>query len=104
MLASSDAGLLARDRRARRNQVWLMAAIVPGFCGLDWMTVGHFSPGAFAVRLLWGAMLFAFGARFPGASARELDWLLAAVGGLSAILLGVIVQLTGGVATPLFHW
>jgi signal transduction histidine kinase len=102
---SSDTGEADRmSARERRRVLLWCAPLTMLFTLADMMAVHGFSWPAFLVRLTWAASIVAVALALPKVTTRIAEWLFVGLASLSAIAFVLLVQFTGGVASPLFHW
>ncbi len=90
--------------RERRRVILLCAPVTLLFTFADTLALHRFSPGVFGVRLLWTAQIAVTGlllGRIPPLAERRLTLLLAVS---SSLFFALLTWLTGGFASPLFHW
>ncbi|SET36075.1 sensor histidine kinase [Stigmatella erecta] len=81
-------------------KILVFAALMPLLTVLDLLTLSHFFPETFALRVVWGVELAVFAFWLPRASERERRWLVlsnAVWGSVSYLLL---VFLTGALESP----
>ncbi|MFL5322315.1 MAG: hypothetical protein ACJ790_21840 [Myxococcaceae bacterium] len=83
----------------------LCAGVVLLFTFADVAAIGKFSPAAFSVRLFWAALMVGAAYwldRAPSAAVERT--LLYSVGIATSGFFALLVGLTGGANSPLFHW
>jgi signal transduction histidine kinase len=90
--------------RERRRVILLCAPVTLLFTFADTVALHRFSPAVFGVRLLWTAQIAATGlllGRVSAVAERRMTLLLAVC---SSLFFGLLTTMTGGFASPLFHW
>ncbi len=95
-----------RDPQARgKRRGFMLAALVVIACiPVDWLQLGHFSWLTLSVRLLWAGLVAGFGWYMPMGGPRFHAWAGSAGAVASAVALGLLALLTGGVDSGVFHW
>lgn len=95
---------MSRWTPERRRVIAACAPVTLLFAITDALAVGHFAAAAFAIRVLWAGLLvgvaYALG-RAGERATRAWLWLL---GGSTSFFFGLLVWMTGGSSTPMFHW
>src|SRR6185312_7681778 len=94
-----------RDGARERQRVLLLCAGVIVVLGLtDRLALGYFAWRPLVVRLLWALFVVATALNLRGAGAARTRELMLALAVFSAAFYAALAALTGGVASPLFHW
>src|SRR5688572_8545440 len=94
----------AEARRGKRNVLLVCAATIPLFSFADTLALRGFSPGLFAIRIAWAAGIVVAALLVTRVDARAERVLMLATGVGSSLAFALLAQLTGGAASPLFHW
>jgi len=88
-----------------RERIMLMCAIlILLFAPSDVYTVGRFSWGPLIIRIEWAVSVLVTILALRKAEPHGARVILNALVMLSTVLYGALAQLTGGIASPLFHW
>jgi len=104
--AGADKGGRGRvsARRARERILLVCAALILLFAPSDVYVIGHFSWGPLIVRLEWAGSVLVTVLALRKVEAHGVPIILSALAILSTVLYGALAWLTGGTASPLFHW
>jgi signal transduction histidine kinase len=90
--------------RARERVLLVCAAVILLFAPSDVYTLGRFSWIPFTIRLEWAGAILVTTVALRRAEPHGVRIILNALAVLSTALYGALAMLTGGVASPLFHW
>ena len=90
--------------RERQRVLLLCAGIIVLFAVTDRMTLGYFAWRPLLVRLLWALFIVATALNLRGAGRERTRELMLALAVFSTAFYAALAALTGGVASPLFHW
>jgi signal transduction histidine kinase len=94
-----------KDSARERQRVLLLCAGVIVVLGLtDRLALGYFAWRPLVVRLLWALFVVATALNLRGAGTARTRELMLALAVFSAAFYAALAALTGGVASPLFHW
>src|SRR4029079_17449266 len=104
--AGADKGGRGRvsARRARERILLVCAAVIILFAPSDVYMLGRFSWGPLIVRLEWAGSVLVTVLALRKVEAHGVPIILSALAILSTVLYGALAWLTGGTASPLFHW
>src|SRR5262249_60270557 len=90
--------------RARARVLLVCAAVILLFAPSDVYTLGRFSWIPFMIRLEWAGSIVVTILALRRAEPHGVRIILNALAVLSTALYGALAMMTGGVASPLFHW
>jgi signal transduction histidine kinase len=90
--------------RERQRVLLLCAGIIVLFALTDRVTLGYFAWRPLLVRLLWALFIVATALNLRGAGRERTRELMLALAVFSTAFYAALAALTGGVASPLFHW
>ena len=90
--------------RERQRVLLLCAGIIVLFAATDRITLGYFAWRPLVVRLLWALFIVATALNLRGAGRARTRELMLALAVFSTAFYAALAALTGGVASPLFHW
>src|SRR5262245_25749953 len=90
--------------RARERVLLVCAAVILLFAPSDVYTLGRFSWVLLMIRLEWAGSILVTILALRRAEPHGVSIILNALAVLSTALYGTLAMLTGGVASPAFHW
>jgi len=90
--------------KARERVLWVCAVVILLFAPSDVYTLGRFSWVPFMIRLEWAGGIVVTILALRRAEPHGARIILNALAVLSTALYGALAMLTGGIASPLFHW
>jgi signal transduction histidine kinase len=102
--AAGGRSLSSSSSKARERVLLVCAAVILLFAPSDVYTLGRFSWIPFMIRLEWAGSIIVTILALRRAEPHGVRIILNALAVLSTALYGALAMLTGGVASPLFHW
>jgi signal transduction histidine kinase len=104
--ARPDGAIRGRSpiNRARERIMFMCAILILLFAPSDVYTLGRFSWGPLIIRIEWAVSVLVTILALRKAEPHGARVILNALVMLSTVLYGALAQLTGGIASPLFHW
>src|SRR4051812_28170295 len=94
----------AHANKARERILFMCAVVILLFAPSDVYALGRFSWGPLIVRLEWAVTVLVTILALRKAEPPGARVIINALAMLSTVLYGALAQLTGGAASPLFHW
>src|SRR5262249_22260924 len=94
----------ASATKARERVLLVCAAVILLFAPSDVYMLGRFSWVPLMIRLEWAASVLVTILVLRRSEPHGVSIILNALAVLSTALYGTLAMLTGGVASPLFHW
>jgi signal transduction histidine kinase len=94
----------AQANKARERILFVSAVVILLFAPSDVYALGRFSWGPLIVRIEWALTVLVTILALRKAEPRGGRVIVNALATLSTVLYGALAQLTGGAASPLFHW
>ncbi len=88
----------------KRRGFQVCALVIIGCVPVDWLQLGQLSWLTFSVRLLWAGLIAVLAWHMPRGGGRFHAWAGSVAGVGSALALGFLALLTGGVESSIFHW
>jgi signal transduction histidine kinase len=102
--SSSTGSSLSSSSKARARVLLVCAAVILLFAPSDVYALGRFSWIPFMIRLEWAGSIVVTILALRRAEPHGVRIILNALAVLSTALYGALAMLTGGIASPLFHW
>jgi len=90
--------------KARERVLLVCAAVILLFAPSDVYTLGRFSWIPLMIRIEWAGSIVVTALALRRAEPHGVRIILNALAVLSTALYGALAMLTGGIASPLFHW
>jgi signal transduction histidine kinase len=90
--------------KARERIMFMCAVLILLFAPSDVYTLGRFSWGPLIIRIEWAVSVLVTILALRKAEPHGARVIINALVMLSTVLYGALAQLTGGTASPLFHW
>ncbi|WNG22583.1 two-component sensor histidine kinase [Cystobacter fuscus] len=99
----SEASLNPETWRRRKRTVAVFAVTLPLLHVLDWLALGHWSPKALGVRLLWSAQMLLYTVLYQGLGPRWEQRLASANSVAACCCFLALIHFTGDERSPYLH-